>query len=137
MKILIVEDEVGVSSLLRDMIEAISDHRVSGIARRLGDALGSIEAERPDVALIDIRLAGAETGFSVAAELREFNIPCLFVTATPPPFAMPELAMGCLSKPFHEEDVRLALERIEEILTGKAVHGQLDIYPTLGEENHS
>ena len=114
MKILIVEDEPLVADLLRDLIEVDGIHRVTGIANDLSSAMRALDQDRPDLVLVDLQLAGGTTGFEVAGELRARGIPCFFTTATPPPFDIPELAIGCLEKPYCIETVSICLRRAED-----------------------
>lgn len=116
MNILIVEDEEPVAAILREFIETNESYRVTAVANDLASAIDAVEKERPDLVMVDIKLAGASTGFSVAGALNRRKIPCLFSTATPPPFEMPELALGCLSKPYRIKDVMDALAAAEDVL---------------------
>ena len=61
----------------------------------------------------------ARTGFSVAARLSDLDVPCLFVSGKAPRFAMPDLALGCLMKPFTAEDVHRSLAMAEDLLRGR------------------
>lgn len=69
--------------------------------------------------MIDLQLARGSTGFSVAARLNAAGIPCLFVSGKPPGFAMPDLALGCLLKPFTGEDVHRTLATAENMMRGR------------------
>ena len=51
--------------------------------------------------------------------LSDFDIPCLFVSGKAPNFPMPDLALGCLMKPFTAEDVHRALGIAEDKLRGR------------------
>lgn len=120
MRILIVEDEPLVSSMLRTLVELNPAHRVTAIAEDLAGATHAADEERPDLALIDIKLARGSTGYSVAGTFRDRGIPCLFTTANPPPFEMPELVIGCLAKPYTKENVANLLKLAEDVLNGAA-----------------
>jgi hypothetical protein len=69
--------------------------------------------------LLDLHLARGTTGFSVAARLNDLGIPCLFVSGKAPNFPMPDLALGCLMKPFTAEDVHRSLAMAEDLLRGR------------------
>jgi DNA-binding NarL/FixJ family response regulator len=116
MRILIVEDEPLVASVLRTLVELNPDHRITAIAVDLASANRAADKERPDLALVDIKLAGGSTGYSVAGTFRERGIPCLFTTGSPPPFEMPELVVGCMMKPYTKEDVAGHLKLAEDLL---------------------
>jgi len=119
LKILIVEDEPLLATTLKHLIELNPRFQVTSIADDLATALEAVEERRPDLALIDLQLARGSTGFSVAVKLNELGIACLFTTGKAPPFAMPDLALGCLAKPYSEEDVVRALKAAEDKLRGR------------------
>jgi len=78
--------------------------------------------------LIDLHLAGSATGIEVAARARERSVPTLFTTANPLPFPVPELALGCLCKPYSRYSVSQSLRIAESIIIGNAAEGA-DIPP--------
>jgi hypothetical protein len=51
--------------------------------------------------------------------LSDFEVPCLFVSGKAPSFPMPDLALGCLTKPFTAEEVHRALNLAEDKLRGR------------------
>ena len=119
LKILIVEDERPLAETLRYLVEDNPRYRVIGIAEDLGSALEHLEREEPDLALVDLHLARGSTGFSVAVRLNDVGVPCLFVTGRAPGFAMPDLALGLLLKPFTGNDVHRALALAEDVMRGR------------------
>jgi response regulator of citrate/malate metabolism len=120
LKILIVEDERPLAETLRYLVEDNPRYRVVGIAEDLDSALDLLEREEPDLALVDLHLARGSTGFSVAVRLNDAGVPCLFVTGRAPGFAMPDLALGLLLKPFTGNDVHRALALAEDVMRGRA-----------------
>jgi CheY-like chemotaxis protein len=119
LKILVVEDDVQLATTVKFLIEDNPRYRVVAIA---DDADGAVEAatiHQPHLALVDLHLARGTTGFSVAVRLNDFDVPCLFVSGKAPSFAMPDLALGCLMKPFTAEDVHRALGLAEDKLRGR------------------
>jgi CheY-like chemotaxis protein len=119
LNILIVEDEPLLANTLKHLVELNPCYRATGIADDFTTAIFSAEAERPDLALVDLQLANATSGFSVAAKLHELGILCLFTTGRAPGFPVPDLAIGCLAKPFAEADLARALSEAEDILRGR------------------
>ncbi|UUR06786.1 LytR/AlgR family response regulator transcription factor [Sphingomonas glaciei] len=119
LKILIVEDERPLAETLRYLVEDNPRYRVVGIAEDLPSALELLEHGQPDLALVDLHLARGSTGFSVAVRLNDAGVPCLFVTGRPPGFAMPDLALGILLKPFTGNDVHRALALAEDVMRGR------------------
>lgn len=119
LKILIVEDEPLLATTLKYLIELNPRYQVTAIADDLESALEAAVERRPDLALVDLQLAHDTTGYSVAVKLNEMDIPCLFATGNIPPFPMPDLALGCLSKPYFEEDIVRTLKTAEDLLRGR------------------
>jgi DNA-binding NarL/FixJ family response regulator len=119
LKILIVEDEPLLAKTLKHLIELNPRFEVIAIADDLQSALGAAEERRPDLALVDLQLARGSTGFTVAVKLNEIGVPSLFTTGKAPGFPMPDLALGCLMKPYTEEDIVRALKAAEDILRGR------------------
>jgi DNA-binding response OmpR family regulator len=119
LKILIVEDERPLAETLRYLVEDNPRYRVVGIAEDLPSALELLEHGEPDLALVDLHLARGSTGFSVAVRLNDAGVPCLFVTGRAPGFAMPDLALGMLMKPFTGNDVHRALALAEDVMRGR------------------
>ncbi len=143
LRILIVEDDSQLATTLKYLVEDNPRYRVVGMA---DDADGAIEAARdhaPDLALVDLHLARGSTGFAVAVRLIDLDVPCLFVTGKAPGFPMPDLALGCLMKPFTAEDVHRAIALAEDMLRGREtlrprIPDNLTLYeataPALAEE---
>jgi DNA-binding NarL/FixJ family response regulator len=119
LKILIVEDEPLLAKTLKHLIELNPRYEVIEIADDLVSALAAAEERLPDLALVDLQLARGSTGFSVAVKLNEIGVPSLFTTGKAPSFPMPDLALGCLMKPYTEEDIVRALKTAEDILRGR------------------
>jgi two-component system, response regulator PdtaR len=119
LKILIVEDDSQLAATLKYLVEDNPRYRVVDIADDADGAIAAAEAHDPDIALLDLHLARGTTGFSVAVRLADFHIPCLFVTGKAPGFPMPDLALGCLLKPFTAEDVHRSLAMAEDLLRGR------------------
>ena len=119
LKILVIEDDRQLATTLKFLVEDNPRYRVMAIADDLDGAVAAAEEHRPDFALVDLHLARGSTGFSVAVRLGDFDVPCLFVSGKAPSFPMPDLALGCLMKPFTAEDVHRALALAEDRLRGR------------------
>jgi DNA-binding NarL/FixJ family response regulator len=110
--ILIVEDEWVVA---RDMQRCLEDagYRVTGTAGAPDEALRKVEADAPDLVLIDIVL-GAEDGISLAGQLQERSIPFVYVTAHTDPETLTRAKqsgpLGYVVKPFDDRQLRSTIE---------------------------
>jgi CheY-like chemotaxis protein len=119
LRILIVEDEPLFAQTLRHLVELNPLYQVTAVAEDSATALAAVEERTPDLALIDLQLANGTTGFPVAVRLHELGVLCLFTTGKAPSFPMPDLALGCLLKPFSEDDLVRALTMAEDVLRGR------------------
>ena len=119
MKILIVEDEAFVAMSLKFLLE-VEQHEIVGIAEDLETATAIADEARPDLALVDLQLARGASGLDVAIELRKRDIPIVFATGNVPKEPRPDLAIGCISKPYSDDTLFVALRAAEAIVSGKS-----------------
>lgn len=119
LKILIVEDDSQLAVTLKYLVEDNPRYRVVAMAADAETAIAAAEEHDPDLVLLDLHLARKTTGFSVAVRLNDLDVPCLFVSGKAPRFHMPDLALGCLMKPFTAEDVHRSLAMAEDLLRGR------------------
>ncbi len=81
LKIGIVEDDLIIAEALIEMLQE-SGYTVTEPATRYSEAIAMIEADKPDLLLLDINLPGRLNGIAIARTIREsFNIPFIFLTA--------------------------------------------------------
>jgi DNA-binding response OmpR family regulator len=120
LKVLIVEDDL----MLADFAEEIlvgHGYEVSGIARTVAEAVALARHSKPDLVILDLRLADGELGTEVAVQLTALGGPgILYVTGN-----MSQVALingdACLAKPYRSADLLRGLEIVAEIVaTGKA-----------------
>lgn len=120
-RILIVEDELLVASDLKETLHA-RGHTVVGMARTAEEAVECAAREKPDLILMDVRLAGIRDGVSAALEIKaRFQASVLFLTAFSDAKtlerAKPVEPLAYITKPFKRDDliraVELALYRVE------------------------
>jgi hypothetical protein len=113
LRILVVEDDSQLAATVKYLVEDNPRYRVVATAGDADTAVAAAEEHDPDLVLLDLHLANATTGFSVAVRLNDLGVACLFVTGKAPSFPMPDLALGCLPKlpdnltiyqPEHEPD---------------------------------
>lgn len=80
-RILIVEDEWLIASECEYLLTA-GGHEVVGVASDEKEAVALAESTRPDLVLMDIRLARGDDGVEVAKTIRRcMGIGCIFVSA--------------------------------------------------------
>ena len=113
-KLLLVEDD---PTLIRMLTSFLSDENFQ-VASVTGQqaAAAAMEAEKPDLALVDISLAEGN-GFAVCANAKELGVPVIFLTASGDEFSVVTgLDMGAddyISKPFRPREL---VSRIRSVL---------------------
>lgn len=113
--ILIVEDEALVASYIQEVLEE-SGFIIAGVASTGPEAMSLATASRPDLALVDIKLAGPMDGIEVAQLMRsQFNVHSIFLSGVCDPETMERARsatpLGFLEKPFRPSQVFNALQR--------------------------
>lgn len=112
--ILIVDDELWAALDMEWVVRKLR-HEVIGPAATAEEAIELAEAARPDLVLMDIRLANDSDGVAAAVEIRQrFDIPSLFVSAHGDPTtrkrAIAARPSGFIEKPFTPESLAVAIE---------------------------
>ena len=115
-RILIVEDEPLTAFDNETMLEE-AGYIVVATHDRYADAVATLDRERIDLILSDVRLTGERSGIDLARVAKEKNIPVLFSTGMAPEGA-DELAVGCLMKPYNERTLKAALLAVDQHLQG-------------------
>jgi len=118
-RILIVEDEPLTAFDNETMLEE-AGYIVVATHDRYADAVATLDREKIDLILSDIRLTGERSGIDLARVAKERNVPVLFSTGMAPEEAS-ELAVGCLIKPYNDRTLKAALEAIDQHLQGGKV----------------
>lgn len=113
-RILIVEDDPIISTMIRKMLEK-KDYQIVGIAQDMTQAISLIKGNKIDVALLDIRIQGKKDGIDLAEKIsKDFNFPFIFLTSNIDQETLDRVAEvganGFLSKPFKESDLHMAIE---------------------------
>ena len=111
-KILIVEDQFIEANNLQHILER-AGYEVCSIAFSVAEALEIIDAESPDLVLLDIFLQGDLTGIDLARILKTREIGFIYLSANSNEdilnAAKETNPYGFLVKPFREKDVLVAL----------------------------
>ncbi len=117
---MIVEDEALVAITLRDALEDAGYH-VLNLTDRHTEALDVAKASKPDLALVNIRLAGGEDGIKLAENLKSLGIPVLLISGQSSRARSAQtVAIGSLPKPYHANDMVLAVAYLLARLHGDA-----------------
>ncbi len=112
-KVLIVEDEFIVANNLRQVLQRFG-YEVSGIAASAEEAEEILQQNKPDIALLDIRLPGKYSGIDIARKLKAENIAFIYLSANSSQKVLEEAKTtepyGFLVKPFRKKDLLVMLD---------------------------
>ena len=113
-RILVVEDEILVARDLQDLLTEMG-YEVPDIAGSGEEALGKIEALRPDLVLMDIRIRGDMDGIAVAEQVRRrYRIPVVYLTAYADDATVQRAKItepfGYVLKPFQDRELETTIE---------------------------
>jgi len=122
LKVLIAENDLMIADMLEEVI-IDGGFEVCGIARTVKEGLVLAKRHKPDLALLDLRLAQDELGTEIAAGLdRTTGLGILYATGNSRQLILTKNdGDACLDKPFRPTDVLRALQLVHEVTTtGKA-----------------
>lgn len=113
-KVLIVEDELIIATDLKDILEG-AGYEVIDLCKSYEAAVKSLEANVPDILLLDIQIRGEKDGVDLANHIHQhYQIPFIYISShtdrTTLDRAKESLPYGFLVKPFEDEDVLVAIE---------------------------
>ena len=118
--LMIVEDEILVATVLRDELEE-AGYNVLDLTDRHAEALEVARASKPDLALVNIRLAGRDDGLKLAEHLKALDIPVLLISGQVSRARSAQtVAIGSLPKPYAAADMVLAVTYLLARLQGDA-----------------
>ena len=106
-KILIVEDEP-LTAFDNETMVADAGYEV----------VATLDKEKVDLILCDVRLSGERTGMDLARIAKDRGIPVIFSTGLAPDNAS-DLVLGCLMKPYNERTLKAALRAVDRLLAGE------------------
>ena len=115
--ILIAEDDL----MIADMTEQAlleHGHNVCGIARTVDEAVGIARVHKPDLLLLDLRLANGGLGTDVAAQLSgEWSVGILYATGNTCQVNLSSAdGHACLAKPYRPHDLLRGLEIVADLV---------------------
>ncbi|TWA74664.1 response regulator receiver domain-containing protein [Azospirillum brasilense] len=119
MKLLVVEDDPLIGPAIKAVMEN-AGYTVVGPLRDAAKATRLGVREQPDLALVDVYLAGGENGLTLARKLwEEHNIPSLLITGFDHRGEEArDFAVGLLRKPVMPDALVDAVGAVGEILAG-------------------
>ena len=132
-RILIVEDEPLTAFDTETMLAGFG-YEVVATLDNFEEAVGKVEHGDVHLVIADVRLHHEDLGLELARIAHGRGVPTLLATGHQPPAAS-EHAVGCLSKPYTERLLKLAIERVDRHLQGESVKPLkgLELYFTKAE----
>ena len=113
-RILVVEDETVVAMDIANTLRKLG-HEVTDTVPSGEQALARVKENRPDLIFMDIGLKGEMDGIETATQIRSlYSIPVIFLTAFVDEKTLDRakgtVPAGYITKPFEENDLRIAVE---------------------------
>lgn len=123
MRIIIIEDDALLAFRMDDVLSS-AGHSVVGFGWDEQSALQIAAITEPHLALVDLQLVKDTSGASVARQLDDrFGIPAIFVSGSPErcrALAQEAGVLGCLAKPFSDDELIAAVAAVENFIQGYA-----------------
>jgi DNA-binding response OmpR family regulator len=134
---MIVEDEAMIALLLRDELRE-AGYKVLELTDRQEQALEVAKAEKPDLALVNIGLAGGDDGIELSEHLKVMGIPVLLISGQANRASSAKtVAIGSMPKPYRATDMVLAVAYLLARLNGNRSlprPAQLEVFDEEGFE---
>jgi CheY-like chemotaxis protein len=120
LKVLIVEDDLMIADLIECMLEG--HYVICGTARTIIEAVEIARLHRPDLALVDYRLADGDLGTDAARALLAIGQVGILYASASVTEVIDAATKGtaCLSKPYSGSDLLKSLEIVAEVSSGGA-----------------
>jgi DNA-binding response OmpR family regulator len=107
--LMIVEDEALIAVTLKNALEDAGYH-VLNLTDRQAEALEVARESKPDLALVNIRLAGGENGIELATQLKGLGVPVLLISGQSSRARSAQtVAIASLPKPYAASDMVLSV----------------------------
>jgi len=124
LKVMIAEDDLFMADMLEEVLVE-HGYEVCGIARTVEEAIAIGERFKPDLMILDVRLAEGGLGTDIAARLSRPGLGILYATGNAENIGQVALTKAngdaCLGKPYRPADIIRALAIVQEIVgTGQA-----------------
>ena len=116
--LMIVEDEAMIAIDLRDELQE-AGYKILDLTDRQDDAIQVATAERPDLALVNISLAGGDDGVELSRHLKAMEIPVLLISGQVSRASSAKtVAIGSMPKPYHPAQMVVAVTYLLARLNG-------------------
>ena len=116
--LMIVEDEALVAIVLRDVLSE-AGYKVLDLTTRHAEALDVARSSKPDLALVNIRLAGRDDGIELAVKLKALRIPVVFISGQISRARSAEtVAIASMPKPYDAHEMVVAVAYLLARLKG-------------------
>jgi two-component sensor histidine kinase/CheY-like chemotaxis protein len=124
-KVMIAEDDLFMADMLEEVL-VTAGYKVCGIARTVNEGVELCERHRPDLAVMDIRLADG-LGTTIAARLKYLGpMGVLYATGNVANFRLTRAdGEACLNKPYTSDDIVSALRVVEQMAGSGTVSGPI------------
>ena len=119
---MIAEDDLMIADMIEGLLVA-HGYQVCGIAATVAAAVALALRDKPDLAVIDLRLADGGLGTEIAVQLKGHHMPGILYATGNAANVILTAANGqaCISKPYSEAGLLRALDLVTEIVaTGRA-----------------
>jgi two-component system, response regulator PdtaR len=118
--LMIVEDEALVAMILRDKLKE-AGYKVLNLTDRHAQAIEVARAEKPALALVNIRLAGGDDGIELAEHLKALGIPVLLISGQVSRASSAKtVAIASMPKPYDAAEMVVAVAYLVARLKGDA-----------------
>jgi CheY-like chemotaxis protein len=112
--VIVVEDDAIIRADIEETLHRLG-HEIGAALDNGEDALREVDAQKPDLVLVDIRIRGAFDGVETVRRIRtRSDVPVVYLTshsdAATFERANETRPNGYLIKPFHERELRTAIE---------------------------
>ncbi len=113
-KILVVEDEIIIADDICDILSELGYETLEPVIN-YSEAIEAIEKYKPDLAILDIQLAGSKDGIDLAWKIKEdYQLPYIFLTSNADPATVERAKKvtppAYLVKPFNKDDLYTSIE---------------------------
>jgi DNA-binding response OmpR family regulator len=117
LKVLIAEDDLMIADMIEETLVA-HGYEVCGIASTVAEGIALGRLHKPDLAIIDMRLANGGLGTDIASQLDRAHLGILYATGNTSQ-VLRNVADGdaCLAKPYRSEDLMRGLEIVIGIVS--------------------